>query len=252
LASKEPPVLCFLNTGFFTTPPLRAPLLYTHAGEGGIRYNASRYISFHMSDPLVALFDTQARVRLLRLFLFNPSLAVSMNDVLRRAKLSQRAARTELNQLERAGIIKKKTLFEEIKGKKRKVFGYGLNPATPVAQSLQTFLFDTAPINGKTVQKHLREVGKVQVLVTAGVFLREFDRRIDVLVAVENLKPAKVETAIKNLEAELGVEIKYAAFSTADLFYRIGMHDKLIRDVFDFPHQLIVDKVNVKDELRRG
>lgn len=205
-----------------------------------------------MSDPLVALFDTQARVRILRLFLFNPSLAISMNEVLRRAKLSQRAARTEISQLERAGIIKKKIVVEEIKGKRRRVHGYGLNTAVPIAQPLQGFLFETAPINGKTLQKHLRGAGKVQVLVAAGVFLREFERRIDVLVAVENLKPTKIETAIRNLEAELGVEIKYAAFSTEDLLYRIGMHDKLIRDVFDFPHQLVVDRVNIKDELRRG
>ncbi len=204
-----------------------------------------------MSEPLLALFDTQARVRLLRLFLFNPSLVLSMNELLRRAKLSQRAARTELNKLERSGIIKRKTTTEEFKGKQRKVLGYSLDTNTPIAQALQTFLFETAPINGKTVQRHLRDVGKVQLLVVAGVFLREFEHRLDVLVAVEKLNSAKVETAIRNLEAELGVEIRFGAFSTEDLLYRIGMHDKLIRDVFDFPHQLVVDKINVRDKLRR-
>ena len=204
-----------------------------------------------MSEPLIALFDTQARVRILRLFLFNPSLAVSMHEVLRRAKLSQRAARTELTQLERAKIIKRKVIFEEVNGKRRKMQGYALNPDTPVAQSLQTFLFETAPINGKTLQKHLRGVGKVQVLVAAGAFLREFDRRLDVLIGVDVFKPTKIEVAMRNLEAELGIGIKYAAFSTSDLLYRISMHDKLIRDVFDYPHQVVVDKIHVQDEIKR-
>ena len=206
-----------------------------------------------MSEPLIALFDTQARVRLLRMFVFNPSLEAGMQEVLRRAKLSQRAAKTELNILERAGIIKKKFIIEtnEATGKRRKVLGFTLNRQLPIAAPLQTFLYETAPINAKTLQRHLQGVGKIQVLVAAGVFIREFERRIDVLVATEKLHAHKVEIAIRNLEAELGVEIKYAAFSTEDLRYRIGMHDKLIRDVFDYPHDLVVDKVGIKDEVRR-
>jgi hypothetical protein len=206
-----------------------------------------------MTDPLTALLDTVARVRLVRMFVFNPSLELSMNEVLRRAKLSQRAAKTELNQLERSGIIKKKFIFEQTPGKetRRRVVGYSLNRSCPIVVPLQSFLFETAPINAKTLQRHLRGVGKIQVLVAAGAFLREFDRRLDVLVAVEKLNAPKVESAIRNLEAELGVSIKYAAFTTDDLIYRIGMHDKLIRDIFDYPHELIVDKVNVRDQVRR-
>jgi DNA-binding transcriptional ArsR family regulator len=206
-----------------------------------------------MTDPLTALLSTVARVRLVRMFVFNPSLEVSMSEVLRRAKLSQRAARTELNQLERAGVIKKKFIFEQVPGKakRRRVVGFSLNRACPIVVPLQTFLFETAPINAKTLQRHLRGVGKIQVLVAAGAFLREFERRLDVLVAVEKLHAPKVEAAIRNLEAELGVSIKYAAFTTDDLIYRIGMHDKLIRDIFDYPHELIVDKVNVRDQVRR-
>ncbi len=205
-----------------------------------------------MSEPLIALFDTLARVRLLRMFLFNPNLEVGMNDILRRAKLSQRAARTELSKLERAAIIRRKFIFEDTPGKikRRRVLGYSLNKNSPVVTPLQAFLFDTAPINGKTLQKHLRGVGKIQVLVAAGAFERQFDRRLDVLVAVEKLNPVKIETAIRNLEAELGVGIKYAAFSTKDLIYRIGMHDKLTRDVFDYPHQMLVDKAGIGDELK--
>lgn len=205
-----------------------------------------------MSEPLIALFDTLARVRLLRMFLFNPSIEVSMGEILRRAKLSQRAARTELSQLERAGIIRRKFIFEITPGKtkRRKVLGFSLNKNSPVVAPLQTFLFDTAPINGKTLQKHLRGVGKIQVLVAAGVFERHFERRIDVLIAVEKLTATKIESAIRNLEAELGVGIKYAAFSTKDLIYRISMHDKLTRDVFDYPHQMLVDKAGIGDELK--
>lgn len=206
-----------------------------------------------MSEPLVTLFGNQARVRLLRMFLFNPSLSLSVNEILKRAKLSRLSGRTELNQLERGGIIRKKMVYEAIVGKKkqRRVVGYGLNSSLDILPALQTFLFATAPIDGKNLLKHLRSVGKIQVLVSAGVFLNEFERRLDVLVAVEKLIPAKIETAIRNLEAELGLDIKYTAFETKDLLYRISMHDKLTRDVFDYPHQLLIDKISIKQELHR-
>jgi len=206
-----------------------------------------------MTDPLTLLLGNQARVRLLRMFLFNPSKAYSVNEIIKRARLVRRTARTELNVLERAGIIRKRQVFEQIPGKntRRKAAGYGLSEKSPLARSLQTFLFETAPIDGKNLQSHLKGVGKIQVLVAAGVFMNEFDRRIDVLIAVEKLNALKIESSIRSLEAELGVEIKYAAFATADLLYRLGMHDKLTRDVFDYPHELLIDKVRLRDEVKR-
>jgi hypothetical protein len=51
---------------------------------------------------------------------------------------------------------------------------------------------------------------------------------------------------IKEIESGLGKEIKYAVLDTADFTYRLSSRDKLIRDVFDYPHNLILDKVGVQ------
>jgi len=206
-----------------------------------------------MSDPLAILFGSQARVKLLRFFLFNPNQEFVFEDISRRARLVRRTARTELNALERAGVIKKKTLYlaEEGKKQKTKCQGYVLNQKFPELPALQQFFFETAPIHGKTVLKHLRAVGKLDCVVIAGVFLREFDSRLDIMLAMKNLKENKVEAAIRSLESELGIEIRFAAFETSDLLYRVGMYDKLTRDVFDYPYQILVDKVGVENELHR-
>jgi hypothetical protein len=206
-----------------------------------------------MTDPLTILFGSQARVKLLRFFLFNPSKEFTFDEISRRARLVRRTARTEMNALERAEVIKKKQFYAQEEGsdKKTRAIGYSLNRNFINLQSLQTFLFETAPINGKTVLKHLRKAGVVDFVVVAGIFVRDFDQRIDVLLAMKKYSPTKVETAIRSLEAELGVEIRFAAFESADLMYRVGMYDKLTRDVFDYPHQILVDKIGVKDELPR-
>jgi len=205
------------------------------------------------ADPLEILFGSQARVKLLRFFLFNPSKEFTFDAISRRARLVRRTARTEMNALERAGVIKKKQIYieDEAKGKKVRVQGYSVNKNFPDLQSLQTFLFETAPINGKTVLKHLRNAGPLDFVCIAGIFLRDFERRLDIMVTMKKLPEAKVENAIRALEAELGIEIRFAAFDSEDLMYRVGMYDKLIRDVFDYPHEILVDRIAIKDELKR-
>ena len=207
-----------------------------------------------MSDPLAILFGSTARVKLLRFFLFNPSQEFTFDDISRRAKLVRRTARTEINALERAEVIKKKMIYVDHPTKEGKVRaqGYSLNTKSPQLSSLQTFLFETAPIDGKTLIKHIRKVGPVDFLACAGVFMREFDRRIDVVVAMKKLQEGKIEVAMRALEAELGIEIRYATFSSEDLVYRVGMYDKLTRDVFDYPHQILIDKIGVRNELHRS
>jgi len=64
-----------------------------------------------MTDSLSILFGSQARVKLLRFFLFNPSQEFTFDDISRRAKLVRRTARTEINALERAEVIKQKTIL---------------------------------------------------------------------------------------------------------------------------------------------
>ncbi len=205
-----------------------------------------------MADPLSILFGSAARVKLLRFFLFNPSKDFTFDEISRRARLVRRTARTEINALERADVIVKKQILitKEGSAKKMKAVGYAVNKEFPELQALQTFLFETAPINGKTVLNHLRKAGTLDFVCVSGVFMRNFEQRIDILLAMKKLPVNKVETAIRGLEAELGIEIRFAAFNSEDLRYRVGMHDKLMRDVFDYPTEVLVDKLNLRGELR--
>lgn len=204
-------------------------------------------------DPLAILFGNTARVKLLRLFLFNPNLIIGFDGILRRARLVRRTARTELNILEKAGVVRRKQVYEEIHGriKKRRVLGYTLNKNFSLLSSLQSFLFDTAPLDSKTVLRHLKKVGKLDMVVVTGIFMREFDQRLDLIVASSKLQENKVEAAVRTLEAEIGIEIRFAVFKTEDFLYRLGMYDKLTRDVFDYPHQILIDKIGVHDKFSR-
>jgi hypothetical protein len=207
-----------------------------------------------MADPLSILFGSTTRVKLLRFFLFNPSREFTFDDMCRRARLVRRTARTEISALERSGVISKRTIYIVPPGKekKTKAIGYGLNKKFPELQALQTFLFETAPIDGKKLLLHLRKAGTIDFLAVAGIFVREFEQQLDVLISMKKISQAKVETAIRALESEIGIELRFAILTSEDLLYRVGMNDKLMRDVFDYKHQILVDKIGVRNELHNG
>ena len=133
-----------------------------------------------------------------------------------------------------------------------KGIGYGLNKSFPELAALQRFLFETALIDGKTLLGHLRKAGTLDFVCVSGVFVRDFEQRLDVLLTMKKLPEKQIETAIRSLESEIGMEIRYATMTSEDLLYRVGMNDKLTRDIFDYKHQILVDKIGVGNELRSG
>ena len=50
---------------------------------------------------------------------------------------------------------------------------------------------------------------------------------------------------IEGLEAEIGKELRYAAFETGEFNYRLGMYDKLVRDILDYPHTVVLDRLGL-------
>ena len=67
---------------------------------------------------------------------------------------------------------------------------------------------------------------------------------------MKKFSQVSVEKAIRSLEAEVGIEVRFAAMSSEDLMYRVGMYDKLTRDFFDYDHKVLTDKIGVKDEVK--
>ncbi len=202
-------------------------------------------------DPIAILFGSDARVKLLRFFLFNPHKNFEFDEISRRARLVRRTARTEINALLRAGVIKKKSFtIENEQGKKVKVSGFAFDEKFPEFQALQSFLFETTPIDNKTLLKHLRKAGVLDFVAVAGLFMRDFENRIDVLLAMKKLPDKQIENAVRSLESEIGIEIRFAAITSEDLLYRMSMSDKLTRDVFDYPHKVLVDRLNVSSGFK--
>lgn len=190
-------------------------------------------------DPLARLFGSPARLKLLRLFIFNQDASFKLEEAVTRAKLSRDVGRKELANLLSAGVIKRKQ-------------GRGGMPAFFIDTSfeqlgaLDAFIRQTCVLRPEDILAALKKAGTLKLVVLSGIFTGTLESQVDLLVVGDSLEERGVERVVSLLEAELGREIRYAFFTTADFRYRLGVYDRLLRDMFDYPHRTILDKIGLK------
>ncbi len=204
-----------------------------------------------MMDVFEKLFGTMAKVKIMRLFLFNPTENFDLKHISERCKVSSSQARVEISMLEKIGMIKKRSFFSDIvsrsskKIQRKRVNGWGLDDGFQYLEPLRNLLAQDSPGRNKEILKRLSKAGKLKIVIISGFFIQNWDSRVDLLIVGDNLKKNILENTIKTIESEIGREIRYTSFETPDFQYRLGVYDKLIRDILDFPHEIILDKVGV-------
>lgn len=179
------------------------------------------------------IFGGEAKVKVMRLFIFNPNLTFSNAEVAQRTKERSNIARRELNTLAKAGLIKKR-------GK-----NYGLNQSYVYLPAVENFLVDATPLSDKEIVKRLSKVGSMKLILVSGVFLHDKDARVDILIVGDHIKQGMLETAMSYIESQLGKEIRFAAFETPDFQYRLGIYDKLVRDILEYSHRKVLNKLGI-------
>ena len=188
-------------------------------------------------EPLAKLLGSPARLKLLRLFIFNQGASFALEEVTTRSRLDRDTARRELVDLLAAGFITKK-------GDRSKA-RYQANMRFEPLPALSTFIRETTVLKPQHILATLKRAGSLRVVALSGLFTGVLEAQVDLLVAGDNLESRTLAKAVRTLDAELGREIRYAAFETSDFRYRLGVYDRLLRDVFDYPHRLLIDRIGL-------
>ncbi len=204
-------------------------------------------------DTLIKLFGNATKVKVIKLFVFNPSASYDVYQIADRTKESISKVRREVLLLEKMKLIRRKSFYKTITRKvrgrkqqvKKKTQGWALNDTFEYLQPLHSFLVNLNHLSPKDISKKLQKCGAIKLIIVSGIFIQNSESRVDLLVVGDHLKKNVIETAIKTIESEIGKEIRYAIFETADFKYRLGLYDKLIRDILDFPHEKVVNKLSV-------
>lgn len=204
-------------------------------------------------DVLEKLFGSAAKVKLIKLFLFNPDSAFDPTEAAERSKVPVSVTRREISNLEKINFVKPKVYIKEIKSQKnrkivlsrKKSNGWMLDPKFPYLESLSTFLSKVEPFKQKDMVQKICRSGRIQLIIMSGVFVKEPEIAIDLMIVGDGIRQGFLDNIIRGIEAEIGREISYVVFETAEFNYRLSIFDKTVRDTLEAPHEKVLNKLGI-------
>lgn len=208
-----------------------------------------------MKGDFLAAFmgGSDARARLLRVFVLDAERSFPLKDAAKRAGISPQAAEKEIKVLEKWGVVRKGKSATVVLGNgtvrkvnaKTKVDTWGFDPDFKYARALTAFVREISPMRYEQVVSTLRPCGKLSIVVLSGSFTGDDTRPVDILIAGDDMSDARLERAVRSLEPVFGRELRYAVFTTPELRYRMTIQDRLVRDTLDFPHLVLLDRSKI-------
>ncbi len=178
-------------------------------------------------EILGKILGSPARVKIMRLFLLNPKSGFSRKDIIKRSRVNPDTVSREIKLLASVDFIKRNKVT------------WFFNPFFKYGVELERLLVGADTLDKKIIADNFKKVGRVKFLLVSGIFIKNKDTRVDLLIVGDKMKKSKIEEEVRKLEAEIGTELAYAVFDTKEFIYRLDMYDKLIRDILDFPHEVI-------------
>lgn len=173
------------------------------------------------------LLGNGARVKIMRLFFLNKNKGFLNKEIVKRSRVNPDMVRRELSLLSAVGFIKKKGP------------AWFFDASFKYALEFENLLINADTLDKEAIVNNFKKVGRVKLLVIAGVFIKNKESRVDLLIVGDRMKKSKIDEGVRRLEAEIGAELTYAIFDTKEFVYRINMYDKLVRDILDFPHEVV-------------
>lgn len=178
-------------------------------------------------EILGKIFNSPARVKIMRLFLSNTNKVFTNKEIAKRSRINPDTIRREIKLLDSVGFIKKRSA------------GAVFNTSFKYIKEFEGLLISSDTLDKEAIVSIFKKVGRVKLLIISGVFIKNKESRVDILIVGDKMNKSKIEEGMRRIEAEMGIELVYATFTTKDFIYRLNMYDKLVRDVLDFPHQVI-------------
>jgi len=192
-------------------------------------------------EILGKILGSQARVKIMRLFLLNREKSFNTKDIEKRSRVVKHLLNKELRLLASIGFIRKRN------------DQWHFNNDFKYTNEIEDLLINSDSIDKGIILETFKKVGKIKLLIVSGIFIKDKDSRVDLLIVGDHVRKAKFEEGIRKLEAEIGTELVYASFDTKEFNYRFNMYDKLVRDILDFPHEVILETKELSTQaLKKG
>jgi len=179
------------------------------------------------------LITSKARVKVLHVFLANPSEMYHVRELVRRTGDEINAVRRELSYLEKKGILDREPRANRVY--------YSLSKAYP-------FYFDLLRLGsrsiglGKAILTNRAKLGKIKYALFSGKFVRKMSKspeEVDVMIVGTVVIP-ELSLLIREEEKRINSEINYTVMSDEEFDFRKKRRDSFILSILSSSKVMII------------
>lgn len=190
------------------------------------------------------LFGSKTRVKLLYLFLNNPSRAFYVREITRRVDEQINSVRRELANMLSVGVIKSDNVDNKLYYEVDQNYEH-YKPLRQIFAGKSSSGETTAEVDTASQwAKRTRKLNGVRVILLSGGFVSGARSKIDILIVGSPAK-SQVKKFVQDLEEDEHRSLHYTVLSFDDFYYRMSIKDKFVSEILDGRHRVILDTDNI-------
>lgn len=188
-----------------------------------------------MFSDVARLFATPTRIKVLKFFALQPDERFFARVVATIVGGGKEKVQKEILALTRMGILSSRA------GREGTTYQWHKNH--PLAHAARTFIEDTTLPSDKMIADQFKKLYGVQAVVIAGHLVGEERSSAEMLIVAKRVNDPRIAAAVKKIEMLTVVPIRFAVMEPKEFIERKEAFDRLIRDVLDFNHLVVLGHV---------
>ena len=194
---------------------------------------------------LKRLFGSEARVRILSLFMLNPASEFYLREIARRLDLPPYAVTQETKRLTEIGL-----LIREPRG--NNVY-FRVNRDFPIFPELKAIILRTVGI-GDRLREALAQEGDIDAAFIYGSYAKggeSLESDVDIFI-VGDVPPRRLTTILSQLEEEIGRELNATIFTREEMSQRMNNGDHFVSSVMAGQKIFLIGNEEVLESIAEG
>lgn len=192
---------------------------------------------------LNALFGSEARAKILNLFLLHPEQKYYLSQITRELKLTLGVVRREVESLVKFELITTEKNPEIGSGKKITIDEqnyFSANKNFILYPEIKALFVKAQILSSQKFINGLQKISQPKFLALTGLFTNQPEAQTDILIVGRVSRPAFLKL-IKDLEKDLGREINFTIMDEREFYYRREIMDIFLYNVLAGKNIILID-----------
>lgn len=193
---------------------------------------------------LSTLFGSEARVRVLALFMMHPASEFYLREIAQRTSLAVRAVERAVNSLTAIGLLQRQRRGNSVY--------FSVNRDYPILPELKALFLKTVGL-GDRLREAVALADEVDIAFIFGSYAKnqeEIASDVDLFV-VGQVSPRRLSATLAELERETGREINATVFTADELRARVRDGDHFTRAVLSGPKVFLIGDEDALERITR-